>query len=89
MRQDKQIIWSDAQAPIFCAVSSSGSCLLLNRPASNQQARKIVARAGLLCGILGSVVAHDIRRGAARDTAQIKSGVNGLATVAVSAVLGH
>jgi hypothetical protein len=70
-------------------VSSSGSCLLLDRPASNQQATRIVAQAGLLCGILGSVVAHDIRRGAVRDTAQLKSGVNGLVTDAVSATLGH
>jgi hypothetical protein len=89
MRRDRQIIWTNGQAPVFCAMSSSGAFLLLGNPASNQQARKIVVQAGLLCGILGSIVAHDIRRGAARDTAQIKSGFNGMATVAVSATLGH
>lgn len=89
IRLDKQIVWTDGQAPIFCAITSSGAGLLVDKPASNQQAKHFVAQAVQLCGVLGSIITHDIRRGYARDTAQIKSGINGLATSAVAATLGH
>jgi integrase len=89
IRPNKQIVWTDDQAPIFYAITSSGAGLLVDKPASNQQAKHFVAQAGQLCGVLGSIITHDIRRGSARDTAQIKSGINGLATSAVAATLGH
>jgi hypothetical protein len=89
MRADKQIIWTNGQVPVFCAISSSGSFLILDTLASNQQAATIVARAGVLAGILASIVAHDLRRGAAQDTAHVKSITAGIATPAVSAALGH
>lgn len=70
IRPDKQIVWTDGQAPIFCAITSSGAGLLVDKPASNQQAKHFVAQAGQLCGVLGSIITDDIRRGCARDTAQ-------------------
>jgi hypothetical protein len=72
MRLDKQIIWKNGQVPVFCAVASFGAFLLLDEPATINQASKFVAQAALLCGLHKPLVAHDLRRGAARDIAQIK-----------------
>jgi hypothetical protein len=89
-RKNKTIVWSHPERPVLCAIGQIGATILVDKPAGNHQLTQTMEEAGLSAGLLSKTRAHDLRRGAAQDTANLeKSKLVGFVTPGVSAALGH
>ncbi|KFY24325.1 hypothetical protein V493_05304 [Pseudogymnoascus sp. VKM F-4281 (FW-2241)] len=88
-RRDRKVIWKNPLQPVVCAITPQGAALQLNKPAHRTQISRNIADGGLLAGVLAPLTSHDLRRGAARDIANMKHSFKGLATEAIATVLGH
>ena len=88
-RRNKTIKWTNEERPLCCAFWSRGSALHPDKPAGNHQLTHTLSTAGLQAGILAKLHAHDLRRGSARDTVNLKAKVRGVATETVAATIGQ
>ncbi|KAK0125600.1 hypothetical protein ONS96_009435 [Cadophora gregata f. sp. sojae] len=93
-RNDKTIQWATGRgrSPVLCGFETAAHLVIIDKPAMVDQVRDTVARAGLLAGILKPIVPHDMRRGAAKDTANLPidpTAPTGLASDVVAAELGQ
>jgi hypothetical protein len=88
-RRDKTVVWTKPERPVFCAIESAGTALQQDKPAGNHQLTSILALAGPLAGFLTPIRSHDLRRGSARDLANLEEDIKGVATPAVAAAMGH
>jgi hypothetical protein len=88
-RRDKTVIWAHLTRPILCAFDHSGRSLKPDKPAGNHQLTHIMSEASQKAGFLARVVAHDLRVGAARDSANLNNPIKGHATLGVATAIGH
>lgn len=88
-RGDKTVQWVHPERPVLCAFGNVGSSILESKAAGNHQLTHTMAQAAPISGFLKTLRGHDLRYGAARDTANLSSSIKGYATTAVAAVLGH
>jgi hypothetical protein len=93
-RRDKTLQWGDGKGSslVLCGFETAAQTVNIDKPANTDQARQTIYHASLKAGFLKSVVPHDIRRGAARDTAHLRKDLgtaSGLADASVAAELGH
>ncbi|KFY43691.1 hypothetical protein V494_01849 [Pseudogymnoascus sp. VKM F-4513 (FW-928)] len=93
-RRDKTIQWTDGRggSPVLCGFETAAHLVIIDKPAMGDQVRDTVYHAGLRAGILKPIVPHDMRRGAARDVANLPqdpTAASGLATPVVAAEIGH
>lgn len=88
-RRDKTIYWVYPKRPVLCAFGQMGASVQPYKPAGNHQLTHTMAEAGPKAGFLARTRAHDLRRGAARDTANLSHPIKGYATPAVAALIGH
>lgn len=89
-RNDKTVQWVHPKRPVLCAFGPGISRVLVEKPANSHQLSHTMAHAAPLAGFLTtSIRSHDLRRGAAQDTANLKSKIKGHATDAVAEYLGH
>jgi len=88
-RKNHTVLWSFPERPVHCAFTTNGAALIPDKPAGNHQLTHTMAQAGLVAGVLCRLRAHDLRRGAARDTANLKSKAKGAPSKGATAVLGH
>ncbi|KAH7412525.1 hypothetical protein BKA64DRAFT_770267 [Cadophora sp. MPI-SDFR-AT-0126] len=89
-RRDKTVQWVHPKRPVLCAFGNVGSSVQADKPAGNHQLSNNMAQAAPVAGFLAKRVrSHDLRRGAARDAANLNSKIKGFATEAVAATLGH
>jgi hypothetical protein len=87
-RRDKTVVWSEPTLPIFPAFRPNGVGVIRDKYATTDQILGTVRLGCELCGILIPVVAHDIRRGTARDVAYMDA-PSKVKTTAAAAALGH
>ena len=85
---DKTIKWTHPERPVMCAIGRCGAKLDVDEPASSEQLTSILGQAGLAAGVLAKIRSHDIRRGAARDSAQLDR-IDSVSSVEVATTLGH
>lgn len=87
-RRDKTVIWSTPDAPVLLAFRPGCVGVIKDKPAQARQILNTLRLSCELCGILTPVIAHDIRRGTARDVAYmgVPTTVN---TDGAAMVLGH
>jgi len=88
-RSSKTIVWTHPERPVICSFQARGVALLPEKAANRTQISKTLAEGGLVAGVIASLASHDIRYGAARDTANLPGKIKGIATPAVAATLGH
>lgn len=88
-RRDKKVVWTRPELPVLSAIDTHTCQLVLGKPAGVHQINNNVQLAAELAGIANHVVAHDLRRGSARDTANLTASINGIATPLVARALGH
>ena len=88
-RRDKKVVWTQPTRSVLCAFSKNGISVLFDKPAGNHQLTNIMTEAAPKGGVLAKLHSHDLRRGLARDAANINTPIKGYATDAVAAVLGH
>jgi hypothetical protein len=88
-RRDKTIHWVYPERPVLCAFGKIGASIQPDKPAGNHQLTHTMSEAGPKAGFLARIRGHDLRRGAARDTANLSHSIKGYATPAVAAVIGH
>jgi hypothetical protein len=88
-RRDKTVVWTEPERPVFCAFGANGTALLQEKPAGNHQLTQTLALAGPLAGFLTPIRSHDLRRGSARDLANLDKEIKGVATPSVAAAMGH
>lgn len=88
-RRDKTVVWTEPERPVFCAYESQGTALRQEKPAGNHQLTQTLALAGPLAGFLTPIRSHDLRRGSARDLANLDTEIKGVATPTVAAAMGH
>ena len=92
-RSDRRIIWRNCDLPVIRAILLAGTGLHATNAAPTNQMTITLKDSGLEAGVIANLSAHDLRRGAARDTAhskQFATGVaTGVATGLVAATLGH
>ncbi|KAK9234527.1 hypothetical protein V1525DRAFT_412862 [Lipomyces kononenkoae] len=86
-RSDKSIDWAYPQRPVLCAFGKG--YIQPDKPAGSNQLTGTMAEAGPKGGFLARIRSHDLRRGAARDVANLSNPIKGYATPAVAAVIGH
>lgn len=93
-RRDKTLQWADGRggSPVLCGFETAAHLVVTDKTATGDQIRDTVYHAGLKAGILKSIIPHDFRRGAARDTANLPRDptvASGLADAVVAAEIGH
>ncbi|KAK9361349.1 hypothetical protein V1504DRAFT_475196 [Lipomyces starkeyi] len=88
-RSDKTIHWVYPQRPVLCSFRGPGAFIQPDKPAGSKQLTQTMAEAGPKGGFLARIRPHDLRRGAARDAANLSHSIKGYATPAVAAVIGH
>ena len=91
-QRDKTLQWASGQeySPVLCAFKRGGCDIVNTDKAANfRQPCLIICDTSLKAGLLVPVIPHDIRRGAAKDTAHLKHNPTSLATLAVAAELGQ
>jgi hypothetical protein len=88
-RNDKTVVWTHPNRPVFCGFAAQAAYPLLEIPANTGQATSIIRTAGLKAGILANLVSQDLRRGSARDVTYLKDPIVGHTTPTVAASLGH
>jgi hypothetical protein len=93
-RRDKTLQWIKGRgsSPVLCAFETAAHHVVIDKPAMTDQIRFTTYNASLKAGFLASVIPHDIRRGAARDTAHLHidpTAATGLASASVAAELGQ
>ncbi|KAL2075417.1 hypothetical protein VTL71DRAFT_360 [Oculimacula yallundae] len=93
-RRDKTVQWAAGRgkSPVLCGFATAAQVVTVDKPAMVDQLRDTVYRAGLYAGVLKAIIPHDMRRGAARDTANLSldpTATTGLATQVVAAELGQ
>lgn len=93
-RRDKTLQWADGRgsSPVLCGFETAGHLVIVDKPAMCDQIRDTVSHASLQAGILKPIIPHDIRRGPAKDTANLPldpTAATGLASAVVAAELGH
>jgi hypothetical protein len=88
-RKNRTVLWTFPERPVLCAFSSNGSTISLDKPAGNHQLGQTMAQASLAAGLFGRLHSHDLRRGAARDSANLKGKSKGIANKVATTVLGH
>jgi hypothetical protein len=74
----KTVVWKHPERLVFCAMASSGTALYLDKPADNHQLTQTLATVGPIAGFLTTVRSHDLRRGSARDIANLEEGIKGI-----------
>jgi hypothetical protein len=88
--QDSRIVvWTFPDRPVLCAFSSSGATIMPDRPAGTHQLSQIMAQAALAAGFTEQLCPHDLRRGAARDTAHTYGRAEEMASSAATTLLGY
>ncbi|KAI9695795.1 MAG: hypothetical protein M1836_006061 [Candelina mexicana] len=87
-RRDKTIIWTNPSSPVLLAFKPNLVGIIPDKSAQVKQILQSIKLGCELAGILTPIVAHDIRRGTARDVAHLKTPVSSN-TAGVAAVLGH
>ncbi|KFY59512.1 hypothetical protein V496_05667, partial [Pseudogymnoascus sp. VKM F-4515 (FW-2607)] len=90
-RQDKTLQWANGRGekPVLCAFDQSTNLVLIDKAAEIRQAITTIHETSLKAGFCAVVTPHDMRRGAAKDSAHLKHTPTGLATPAVAAELGQ
>lgn len=90
-RQDKTLHWTDGrgESPVLCAFHKATNTVIINKAAEIRQAMTTIHEASTKAGLCAVVTPHDLRRGAAKDTAHLKETARGLATPAVATELGQ
>jgi len=88
-RNNRTVLWSFPERPVLCAFSSAGAAPQVESPAGNHQLSQTMGQASLVAGLLSRLRAHDLCRGAARDTANLNSEEKGVVNTVTAAVLGH
>jgi hypothetical protein len=93
-RRDKTIQWADGRGgnPVLCGFETAAHLVIVDKPAMVDQLRDTIYSASLQAGILKPITPHDMRRGSARDTANVPrdpTAATGLASSVVAAELGH
>lgn len=76
--QRKMVVWKYPQRPVI--PSNRHKRLNLDTPAETSQMRETIAYATRIAGVLVPLTTHDLRRGSARDLANLPSPVVGIAT---------
>lgn len=87
-RRDKTVVWSEPNLPILPAFRPNSVGVVREKSATSDQILGTVRLGCELCGILTPVIAHDIRRGTARDVAYMDA-PSKIKTTAAAAALGH
>jgi hypothetical protein len=92
-RRDKTLQWADGRgsSPVLCGFGAA-QLVIVDKPAMINQLRDTVHKASLLAGILKPIVPHDMRRGSAKDIANLPrdpTRATGLGDSVVAAELGH
>lgn len=91
-RHDKTLQWGQGRgrSPVLCGFETAAQLVIIEKPAMTDQARATMYRASLKAGFLMPAAPHDIRRGAAQDTAYLEPAKRaGRADPAVAAELGQ
>jgi len=92
-RADKTLQWTPGwgRKPILCAFATAGHLVLFDNPATPTQPLKTIYHTSLKVGFLKPVIIHDVRRGAAQDTAHLERAKlgKGNASRDVASALGH
>ena len=93
-QRDKTLQWikGGGSSPVLCAFESAAHHVVIDKPAITNQVRFTTYNASLKARFLALVILHDIRRGAARDTAHLyidPTTATSLASASVVAELGQ
>lgn len=88
LRGDKKVQWIDGGRPVLLAFSNNGHVVPW-KPADGPQLTKTCAEVSQTTGILARILGHDIRRGAAKDLANLNHPISGFADFNVAQSLGH
>jgi hypothetical protein len=92
LRRDRTIQWLYPERPVIPQLNKCGAFIAWNLPAAPGQINRTTKVLGQVAGLLAHIVSHDIRRGAARDLANlipISKHPIGVATKEVAQVTGH
>ncbi|RTE70581.1 hypothetical protein BHE90_015012 [Fusarium euwallaceae] len=88
-RPSKGIIWAYPERPVICAIAGNSDKLVLDRPSPVASAQATLTQAAQLIGIVAKVKTHDIRRGAARQSAHLEHSIAGSAIEQARIAIGH
>lgn len=93
-RRDKTLQWVEGRgsSPVLCAFETAAHHVIIDKPAMTDQIRFTTYTTSLKAGFLVSAIPHDMRRGAARDSAHLRQDLTaaaGLANASVAAELGQ
>ena len=93
-RRDKTLQWADGRgsSPVLCGFETAAHLVIVDKPATVDQLRDTMYYASLRAGILKPIIPHDMRRGSAKDIANLPqdpTAATGLASSVVAAELGH
>lgn len=93
-RRDKTLQWANGKGghPVLCGFETAAHLVIVDKPAMCDQLRDTVYYASLRAGILKPIVSHDMRRGSAKDTANLPqdpTAATSLADPVVAAELGQ
>ncbi|UPX16703.1 uncharacterized protein EKO05_0007091 [Ascochyta rabiei] len=88
-RKNRTVLWSFPERSVHCAFGANGAAVTIDKAAGNHQLTQTMAQATLAAGLLTRLHAHDLRRGAARDTAHLEGKAKGIANKQATMVLGH
>ncbi|KAH6539690.1 hypothetical protein HBI07_114560 [Parastagonospora nodorum] len=89
-RGTRTVIWKHPRRPVIPKLSKRGRCVLPDDPADvNQATKAVLPLACRVSGFFERLRSHDLRRGAARDAANISAKVHGISGSLAGAVLGH
>lgn len=88
-RKNQTVLWAFPERPVHCAFTTGGAALVPDKPAGNHQLTQTKTEAARAAGLLSRLHAHDLRCGAARDTANLRSKAKGTPGKGATAVLGH
>ncbi|RSL88221.1 hypothetical protein CDV31_016100 [Fusarium ambrosium] len=88
-RSSKGVVWVYPDRPVICAIAGNSDRLVLNRPSPVASSQAALRRAAQLIGIVAEVKTHDIRRGAARQSAHLENSIAGSAIEQARIAIGH
>ncbi|KAJ4169320.1 hypothetical protein NW754_016354 [Fusarium falciforme] len=87
-RPSNRVIWAYPNRPVICAIAGD-SKLTLDRPSPVASAQATLTQAAQLIGIAAKVKTHDIRRGAARQSAHLENSISGSTIEQARIAIGH
>ncbi|KAM0440829.1 hypothetical protein ACHAPT_000130 [Fusarium lateritium] len=88
-RPNKRVIWAHPKRPVICAIAGNSKKLLLDKPSPVGAGLAVLRQAAQLTGLLAKVRTHDIRRGAARQSAHLQNAIAGYAVEQGRIAIGH